>query len=218
MARSRRTDDAAIADRPADVSVSKLELLARGFRNYERYRVTLAGIDGQTVTQNRDVLRAGHVAAVLALDPARDELVLIRQFRLQAHLATGKGDLVEIVAGYVDTGEEPAQAARRECMEEIGVAPIKLVELLSFLPAPGSSDEHATLFVAAVDATSVPARTGAPDEGEQFAPMRISVDAALAALAQGKVHNGYLVIALQWLALNRGRLDEILGESGTRGA
>ena len=27
------------------------------------------------------------------------EVVLIRQFRLPAHLATGKGDMVEIVAG-----------------------------------------------------------------------------------------------------------------------
>jgi len=216
MARSRRTDDAAIADRPVDATVSPAELLVEGFRKYERFHVAYKDVDGHPVSQTRDLLRVGQVAGVLAIDPARDELVLIRQFRLQAHLATGKGELVEIVAGYVEAGEEPIAAARRECIEEIGVAPSRLVELLSFLPAPGSSDEYGTLFLATVDATAVPARAGAINEDEHFAPMRISVDAALEALAQGTIHNGYLVIALQWLALNRSRLDDIIGVRGTR--
>jgi len=29
---------------------------------------------------------------------------------------------------------------------------------------------------------------------------------ALAALADGRLHNGYLIMALQWLALNRHRI------------
>ena len=40
--------------------------------------------------------------------------------------------------------------------------------------------------------------------------MRVPIDAALAALAAGTVRNGPLIIALQWLALNRGRLREIV--------
>jgi ADP-ribose pyrophosphatase len=215
MARSRRPDDGAVADRPGDVAVSPPEPLAKAYRNYERYRITFTGADGQPVCQTRDVLRAGHVVGVLAIDPGRDELVLIRQFRLPAHLATGKGELVEIVAGYVDAGEDAPAAARRECIEEIGVAPGRLVELLTFMPAPGTSDEHATLFLAAVDATAVPARTGAAGESEHLEPMRIAVDAALAALTQGKFQNGYLIIALQWLALNRHRLDAIVRECDT---
>lgn len=212
MARSRAVDKDTLADRPVEVTVSPPELLAEGFRKYERYRVTVAEADGRHVAQTRDVLRVGHVAAVLAIDPARDEVILIRQFRLQAHLANGNGELVEVVAGYVEVGEEPIAAARRECIEEIGVVPGRLVELFSFLPAPGSGDEYGTLFLATVDATTLPARAGAAGEGEHLEPMRIPVDAALAALAQGTLHNGYLIIALQWLALNRGRLDTILRE------
>mgnify|MGYP001119557514 CR=1 FL=1 len=37
--------------------------------------------------------------AVLPIDLDRDEIVLIRQFRLGAHLALGKVDLVEVPAG-----------------------------------------------------------------------------------------------------------------------
>ena len=40
--------------------------------------------------------------------------------------------------------------------------------------------------------------------------MRVSIDAALAALDGGAMHNGPLLIALQWLALNRDRLPALL--------
>jgi hypothetical protein len=36
---------------------------------------------------------------------------------------------------------------------------------------------------------------------------------ALAALSEGKLHNGYLIIGLQWLALNRDRIDAIAAGS-----
>jgi ADP-ribose pyrophosphatase len=39
---------------------------------------------------------------------------------------------------------------------------------------------------------------------------RVPIDAALAALEGRAIHNGPLIIALQWLALNRSRLPEIV--------
>jgi ADP-ribose pyrophosphatase len=192
------------ADREADVALSPPEDLAKGFFGYQRYRLT---VDGDT--QTREVVRAGKVAAVLPVDIVRDEIVLIRQFRLPAHLANGKGDLVEIVAGRVEAGEQPAETARRECAEEIGVAPLALVELFSYLTTPGLTDEEVTVFLAAVDAERVPARTHAT-EGERISVIRVPIDAALEALSAGTVRNGPLVIALQWLALNRARVAELL--------
>ena len=160
--------------------------------------------------QTRDVLHGGKVVAVLPVDLARDEIVLIRQFRLPAHLANGRGDLVEIVAGRVEAGETLIDAARRECTEEIGVAPTALVELFSYLTTPGITDEEVTVFLAAVDAARVPERSGAAAEGEQIVTIRVSIDEAIAALNRTRMRNGPLLIALQWLALNRGRLAELL--------
>ncbi len=198
-----------LADRPADVDVSPSEPLAKGYFGYERYHVTLK--DGDLpVEQRRDVIRAGKVAAVLPIDLARDEIVLIRQFRLPAQLANGKGELIEIVAGRMEQDETLADAARRECSEEIGVPPTALVELFSYLTTPGLTDEEVTVFLATVDAVRVPERTQAT-EGERISVMRVPIDAALAALTAGTMRNGPLVIALQWLALNRGRLRELLG-------
>jgi ADP-ribose pyrophosphatase len=205
-----------IADRPADVALSPPELLAKGYMPYQRYRLTLRGADGAAVAQTRDILLAGKVVAVLPIDVTRDEIVLIRQFRLAAHLADGKGDMIEIVAGRVEAGEQPLDTARRECAEEIGVAPSELVELFSYLTTPGLTDEEVTVFLAAIDAHQVPARTANASEGEQIETLCVSIDAALAALNEGRMRNGPLVIALQWLALNRGRLAEFLRASRAR--
>ncbi len=176
------TDKSELADLPADVTVSPPERLAKGYRDYRRYHVTLAGADGAAVEQQRDILRAGKVVAVLPVDIARDEIVLLRQFRLAAHLANGRGDLVEIVAGRVEDGEPLIDAARRECTEEIGVAPAKLVELFSYLSTPGITDEEIIVFLGAVDASQVKEGAVATVDGEQLHLLRVPIDAALAAL------------------------------------
>jgi ADP-ribose pyrophosphatase len=66
------------------------------------------------------------------------------------------------------------------------------------------TDEEVTVFLAAIDATRVPERTSAG--GEKIGVVRVSIEAAIDALTLGTIRNGPLVIALQWLALNRGRV------------
>jgi len=204
---SARVTAEGIADDGADVTVVGPELLAKGFRPYERFRFTMANDEAP---RTADVLRAGPAAAVLPFDPARDEIILLQQFRLPAHLANGKGTLVEIVAGHVEANEQPAETARRECVEEIGVEPSPLIELFSYFTTPGMSDEMITLFLGVVDASLVPRSAGLAVEHEQTMLTRVPIDAALAALEGGAIHNGPLIIALQWLALNRSRLTEIV--------
>jgi ADP-ribose pyrophosphatase len=196
-----------IADDGADVAVVGPELLAKGFRPYERFRFTVASDEAP---RTADVLRAGPAAAVLPFDPARDEIILLQQFRLPAHLANGKGTLVEIVAGHVEANEQPVETARRECVEEIGVEPSPLIELFSYFTTPGMSDEMITLFLGVVDASLVPRSAGLAVEHEQTMLTRVPIDAALVALEGGAIHNGPLIIALQWLALNRSRLPQIV--------
>jgi ADP-ribose pyrophosphatase len=203
MPPSQIPTDAPITDRPAEVEIERREVLGSGFRPYERVQARRA--DGEVET--RDVLRAGAAVAVLPVDLARGELVLIRQFRLAAQLAGGKGDLVEIVAGHVEENESPSETAQRECVEEIGVAPHALIELFTYLTSPGLIDEEITLFLGFVDASRAALATDG--EREASALMRVPIDAALSALAAGRVRNGPLVAALQWLTLNRTRLPDI---------
>jgi len=199
-----------LVDLPADVVVSPPQILAKAYRDYNRYFATLQGADHRPIAQERDVLIAGKVVVVLPIDIARQEIIMIRQFRLPAHLANGCGDLVEFVAGRVETGESLTAAARRECREEIGVFPTRLIELFSFLSTPGLTDEEVTVFLAAVDAAL--AREGAlvaPD-GEQLYVHRVSIDAAIGSLDRHMTRGSPLIIGLQWLALNRRRIADLL--------
>ncbi|HEV3371308.1 MAG TPA: NUDIX hydrolase [Xanthobacteraceae bacterium] len=197
-----------LEDKPVEAAISAPELLGKGFRTYLRFHYTLPGED-PAHPHTHDLIRFGRIVAVLPVDLARDEVVLIRQFRLPAQVANGRGDMVEIVAGHVEAGEQLADAAHRECVEEIGVAPRALAELFTYLPTPGASDERITLFLGIVDSAQVPDRAGSAAEREETHPFRVPIDAALAALADGAMYNGLLVLALHWLALNRGRLAEV---------
>ena len=199
-----------LRDGPVEVTVTVQERLATAFYNYDRYRFRLLGAEAEIA---RTVLHVGRVVAVITVDLARDEIVLLRQFRFAAHLATGQGEMVEIVAGGVHDGEDLVQAARRECIEEIAIEPQCLVPLFRFMPAPGVDHELATMFLATVDAARTPVRAGAASESEETMPFRVPIDEALAALAAGTFVNGYTVIALQWLALNRARLAEIVRDA-----
>jgi ADP-ribose pyrophosphatase len=199
---------AAVADRAAEVKLSAPTVIGRGFMTYERYELAISRDGDEPLKQTRDVLRASHVAAVLPIDIRRGEIVLLHQFRLPAHLATGRGELVEIVAGRVDGEETALAAASRECREEIGVAPECLIELYSVLPTPGFTDEYVTFFLGFVDSTKALVRGGLVGETEDTRPFVVSIDDAIAALDQGSIANGLFVSALQWLALHRDRLQE----------
>ena len=193
-----------------DLSDSQPVSHGRGDRRYERFSVRLTQEDGHSLSFERDVLRCGKVVGVLAIDPARDQVVLTRQFRLGAYLAAGEHETLEIVAGRMDPGEHRTETARRECHEEIGVEILQLVPLLEMMPAPAWADEWMTLFLARVDASLTPDRAGVADEQENIAVVRCSVDEALELVSKRLVHSAPTIIALQWLALNRSSVSRLL--------
>jgi len=199
-----------LADLPADIALSRPQILAKAYRDYHRYSLTLQGKDGPVV-QERDVLIAGKVVAVIPIDVARQEIMLIRHFRLPAHLANGCGDLVELVAGRFEANETLLEAARRECREEIGIAPEKVVELFNYLSTPGITDEEITIFLAAVDAPKVHEGALTTPDGEQLYIHRVSIASAIGAIDRHAMRGSPIVIGLQWLALNRERVAALLG-------
>jgi hypothetical protein len=81
------------------------------------------------------------------------------------------------------------------------------------MPAPALSDERMVLYAALIDAAEVSIRAGCSEEQEDTEPIRISFDAAAEMLAHGGIHNGTVIIALQWLILSREKLPDIFGPS-----
>jgi ADP-ribose pyrophosphatase len=191
-----------LGDSACSAALSKAERLGTGFRNYDRFVVSRPDRNGQVATFEREVLRSGVVVGVLPIDFERQQVVLTRQFRLGGHLAFDRGEMVEIVAGRIDPGECPEDAARRECHEEIGTHPLKLTRLFGFTPAPALSDEFMILFLAHIDAGKTSNWAGIPHENEEIAVVRHSVADAIELLNAGLLHSGPTIIALQWLVQN----------------
>ncbi len=79
-------------------------------------------------------------------------MVLIEQFRLPALVAGLDPVLVELPAGLCDDGETPETTARRETMEEMGLAVGALRRIGGFLLTPGGADELCELYVGRVQA------------------------------------------------------------------
>lgn len=199
-----------LCDCPLAVTLSKPTVLVKAYYDYRRYAVSIKTKDAPPFLQEREVLIAGKVVVVIPIDLVRQQIVLIRQFRLPAHIANGLGDMVEFVAGRVEPNETLVDAARRECREEIGVAPEKTVQLLRYLTTPGSSDEEVTIFLCAIDSSTIRDGSRTTADGEHLQIMRTSIEDAIRALNRYSMRGSPLVIGLQWLALNREHLPNLL--------
>ena len=96
--------------------------------------------DGRRTT--REVVEHAEVICVVAVD-GDGNFVLVRQYRE----AIGK-ELLEIPAGGIEAGEDPATAVRREMAEETGFEPRKLERMGGFYSAPGFCTEYLHLYLA----------------------------------------------------------------------
>ncbi|MCD6060123.1 MAG: nudF [Moraxellaceae bacterium] len=190
-----------------DVVVEKRETLFQGFYRIDKLHLRhrqFAGGMGSVIT--REMFVRHPAVGLLVYDADADSVLLIEQFRVGA-LANEYPWQMEIVAGLVEPGESQEMVARREAQEEAGVAVDLLEKVMEFLPSPGGSDESFTLFVARADLSMAGGIHGLPEEGEDIRVNVMSLNQALAALQRGRINNAPAIIALQWLALNKPRLQ-----------
>lgn len=158
-----------------------------------------------------EVWRRGRAAAVLPYDPVADAVVLIEQFRLPALMAREDPVLVELPAGLCDPGETPEQTARRETMEEMGIAVGRLHRVGGFLLTPGGADEVCELYVGHVEAPAagpdgIVGHAGAVDEHEDIRARVWPAQRAIGAALAGQISNSVAMIGLLWLAVQRDAL------------
>ncbi|HEX2017958.1 MAG TPA: NUDIX hydrolase [Aurantimonas sp.] len=191
-----------LTDQPLAFDVESDTLLHGGFRDLRATTLSHDRLDGEgrIGPVRREYLATGPVAIVIPYDPHLDAIVVIRQFRFAAALQTAHAAALELPAGMVDPGEAVEAAAARELTEETGLEPRAIEACFRMLPTPGLTTEHATIFLAIVDAGALADVAGNSHEHEDIRPILAPVDDLVAAVDDGRVENGYLIACTHWFA------------------
>ncbi|MBL4927587.1 NUDIX domain-containing protein [Fuscibacter oryzae] len=196
---------------PQDVQVSaRSEPYARFFA-VEEYDLSFRQFGGQaSPVVTRAVFLSGDAVTVLPYDPVRDRVLLVEQFRSGPF---GRGDAnpwqLEAIAGRIDPGETPEQAARREAVEEAGLTLGALETVAGYYPSPGICAEFLYSYVALCDLPDGSAGVfGVAGEAEDIRGHLIGFDDLMALVGSGEVGNAPLILTALWLQRERGRLRE----------
>ena len=190
-----------------DVEIIARETLYSGFFSMELYRFRPRLFNGEMSGEiKREIFERGHAAVLLPFDPVRDEVVLVEQVRIAAYDTSETPWLLEMVAGMIEEGESVEDVARREALEEAGLAIGRTKPVLSYLASPGGTTERSSIMVGEVDATTAKGIHGLADENEDIRVHVVSREQAYQWVEEGLIDNAASVIALQWLQLHHQNL------------
>jgi len=138
-----------------------------------------------------DIVKHGGAVAFVPVDE-QDRILLVRQYRHPA----GQ-ELLEIPAGTLEAGEDPAECVIRECREETGMMPAAVQHLGGAFLAPGYSSEYLHFYHAS-DLTPAPLD---PDDDEDLSVVPLTLEELRAAVRSGEIIDGKTIAALALLDL-----------------
>ena len=213
------------------VRVSEQETLAKqgDFLRLDRYNVEYPKFASGEFAKAKyvNVHRNDAVAGLLHILGAgphegKQSLLLVEQFRFPTVIGaeTGVPDLnlideqneeagriLELMAGVQQPGEPPLESFRRECKEETGQSPKKVVYISSFYPSPGACSEQIHLYYGSITwpanepwpETQDPEDSDFGDETENIRLHYYTPKEFLEMIAAGKLVDGKCYAAAEWM-------------------
>ena len=139
----------------------------------------------------RELIKHPGAVAIIALTDD-NKLVLVEQFRKALERT-----IIEIPAGKIEQGEDPAQTAIRELEEETGYKANEFVYIQSFATSPGFADEIIHLYLG----TSLQkVENPAPgDEDEFIGLLECSIEEVEAMLKDGRIYDAKTAYAVLYV-------------------
>lgn len=109
-------------------------------RAFDVHRVEVGFPNGRTT--HLDIVEHVPAVTILPID-AHGQVWLVRQYRHPTGI-----EILELPAGTLEPGEDPASCAQRELREEIGMGAGSLKKIGSYFLAPGYSTEYMHVYLA----------------------------------------------------------------------
>ena len=181
------------------VRIRATQVLYDGWAVIKSIAFDLRRRTGEWQSQAHIVVDVGDGATVLPYDSERGTVLLVRQFRICAHLTAGEGFLIEACAGKLD-GDTPEACATREAAEELGYRLDAVAPLFEAFMSPGALTERLTFFLASYSpADRISGGGGHADEGEDVEVLELSLGDALAKIG-GEIVDAKTILLLRALA------------------
>ena len=186
---------------PAKVRIRSDDVLSDFWGKLRKISFDFVRRNGTVERQVREVYDRGDGAAVLPFDPQRGTVLLVRQFRMPAHLNGHEGYLIEACAGIVDDGD-PEATARKEAEEELGYRLTRVDRVFEAFMSPGTMTERITCFTAPYSpGDRVSAGGGSAHEGEDIEVLELPLSRALDMVDSGDIVDAKTILLLQHVRL-----------------
>ena len=127
--------------------MSRILTVRKAYQGYVTVSV-LKLVGDDDAEHQREVVSFGQSVCLLPYDPVRKVALVVRLPRAPLLLDGVETALIEAPAGMIDAGEAPQATARREAMEEVGLAVGALEPVAVCWPSPGVLAERSHLFLA----------------------------------------------------------------------
>ncbi len=165
-------------------------------RRFRVVRHLQTGPDGAAHVKET-IQHPGAVAILPLLDG--DRICLIRNYRI----AVGK-TLIELPAGTLEHGEDPAATAGRELIEETGYRAERLEKLCEFSMSPGILNERMHLYAA----HGLTAGPSAREAGETIENLVVTWDEAMRMIFDGSIEDAKTLVGLLYYDRTRRKREQ----------
>jgi ADP-ribose pyrophosphatase len=163
-------------------TVSRKHIYQGNIINIESLTVTLP--DGKEAT--RDMVSHPGASVIIPLNE-NGELYMVRQYRKPIEKVS-----LEIPAGKLDKGEDPAVCAERELKEETGLSADRIEHLMSVHSTPGFCNEVLHIYLA----TGLKEGEQCSDEDEFITCEKIPVNELVNMVKSGEITDAKTIIGI----------------------
>jgi nudix-type nucleoside diphosphatase (YffH/AdpP family) len=175
-----------MAHRASEVPVPQILSTRTLYEGWTSLRLVRVRLDSGEVV-NREVEDHGNAVAVLPYDPVRRMVMLVRIMRAPALVRADRAALFECPAGLLEE-TDPAEAARREAEEEVGLALHDMEHVARVWSSPGISAEQMDLYLAPYSAADrVNAGGGIAGEHEAIEVAELGLHVVWAMVERGEL-------------------------------
>lgn len=181
------------------VKIINQKTIYHGWSKLEKYELRYTRENGEVEHQIREIYDSGDGATVLLINLDTEKILLVRQYRLAAHLnGHPDGFLLECCAGMLDAND-PDSAIKKEIEEETGYEVTNVNKLFEAYATPGAHKEKIHFYYAFYDNMKKSSKGGGLiKEQEEIEIVEFSFNEIMPLIHEGKIMDAKTIVLLTY--------------------